>query len=48
MTIEWGLECPWTVAASWAETEHWQPASAGESQHALMICYFLAHAYLIR
>jgi hypothetical protein len=34
------------VAASWAETEHWESVSAGESQHALIICHFLAHACL--
>jgi hypothetical protein len=31
---------------AWAETEHWECVSAGESQHALMICHFIAHACL--
>ena len=42
--MEWGLSA--VVAASWAETEHWESVSAGESQHALMICHFIAHACL--
>ena len=33
--MEWGLSA--VVAASWAETEHWECVSAGESQHVLML-----------
>ena len=43
--MEWGLSA--VVAASWAETEHWECVSAGESQHALMICHFIVHALLM-
>ena len=42
--MEWGLSA--VVAASWAETEHWECVSAGESQHALMICHLIHCSYM--